>query len=401
MKPRDGRTSRRFGSSQRLFLGGSFCVAVTIIAACLAVWDLRDERIADETKDMTNLAVALAEQTVRTVQAVDLVVEETRQMVLASGVTDPDQFRRRMGTEEIYRFLVDRMHSLPQANSISLLDNAGKIVNFSLAWPIPAVDASDRDFFVYWREHNDSGAFIGGPVVARVSDSWVIMITRRVSGPRGEFLGIVNSVVKLQYFEDFYRVVSAEEGKAVSLFRRDGTLLARYPRVEKMIGEKLSTESAWYDRVAAGGGTYRTPGYIGGVPRIISVQPIREYPLAIAVGITEEAALARWRRQSIFIGIGTLCAIIGFAILFRALAVQFRKLEQRSSELEQSEARFRGYAVTSSDWFWETDEEHRHTYVSRGRYRKRGGQMARAPRGARSPRALPKFRLHEKGWIAT
>src|SRR5947209_15251118 len=88
-------------------------------------------------------------------------------MVLASGVTDPDQFRRRMGTEEIYRFLVDRMHSLPQANSISLLDNTGKIVNFSLAWPIPAVDASDRDFFVYWREHNDSGAFIGGPVVAR------------------------------------------------------------------------------------------------------------------------------------------------------------------------------------------------------------------------------------------
>src|SRR6266853_3625747 len=129
MKPRDGRTSRRFGSSQRLFLGGSFCVAVTIIAACLAVWDLRDERIADETKDTKNLAVALAEQTVRTVQAVDLVVEETRQMVLASGVTDPDQFRRRMGTEEIYRFLLDRLHSLPQANSVALVDDAGKIVN--------------------------------------------------------------------------------------------------------------------------------------------------------------------------------------------------------------------------------------------------------------------------------
>ena len=260
MNPKDGGAGRRVYSSRRLFLGGSLCVAITIIAACLAAWDLRDERIAGETKDTMNLAVALAEQTARTIQAVDLVVEETRQMVLASGVTDPDQFRRRMGTEEVYRFLLDRMRSLPQANSISLLDDAGKIVNFSLAWPIPAVDASDRDFYGYWREHNDSGAFIGGPVVARVSNSWVIMVTRRVSGPRGEFLGIVASVVKLQYFEDLYRVVSTEEGKAVSLFRRDGTLLARYPRIEKMIGEKLSTESPWYDRVAAGGGTYRYTG---------------------------------------------------------------------------------------------------------------------------------------------
>src|SRR5260370_18215529 len=133
MTPRDGRPSRRFGSSERLFLGGSFCIEVTIIAACLAVWDRRDERIADETKDMTNLAVALAEQTARTVQAVDLVVEETRQMVLASGVTDPDQFRRRMGTEEVHRFLLDRLHSLAQANWVALLDDAGKIVTFCLA----------------------------------------------------------------------------------------------------------------------------------------------------------------------------------------------------------------------------------------------------------------------------
>src|SRR5580704_3911103 len=277
MKPRDGRTSRRFGSSQRLFLGGSLCVVITIIAACLAVWDLRDERIAGEAKDTKNLAVALAEQTARTIQAVDLVVEETRQMVLASGVTDPDQFRRLMGTEEVYRFLVDRMRSLPQANSVSLLDNAGKIVNFSLAWPIPAVDTSDRDFFVYWREHNDAGTFIGGPVVARVTDSWVIMITRRVSGPRGEFLGIVASVVKLQYFEDFYQAVSTEEGKSVGLFRRDGTLLARYPRVEKMIGQKISTESPLDGQIDAGGGTYRTSGYVGGEPRIVSVQLVREY----------------------------------------------------------------------------------------------------------------------------
>jgi hypothetical protein len=118
---------------------------------------------------MKNLAVVLAEQTTRAIQAVGLVVQETQAMVLAAGVTEAGQFRLRMGTEEVQHFLRDRLHSLPQANSIALLDDAGKIVNCSRAWPVPVIDATDRDFYGYLREHNDPGAFIDVPVVNRFS----------------------------------------------------------------------------------------------------------------------------------------------------------------------------------------------------------------------------------------
>jgi PAS domain S-box-containing protein len=93
---------------------------------------------------------------------------------------------------------------------------------------------------------------------------------------------------------------------------------------------------------------------------------LREYPLAVTVGIAEDVALAPWRRQAVIIGLGAVVAVIGFSILFRALAVQFRRLDQRSGELAESEARFRNFALTSSDWFWETDENHRFRYVSDG-----------------------------------
>jgi PAS domain S-box-containing protein len=106
--------------------------------------------------------------------------------------------------------------------------------------------------------------------------------------------------------------------------------------------------------------------HIGGVPRIISVQAVHGYPLAVTVGVSEDVALAPWRHQSTIIAIGAVGAVVGFTILFRALAVQFRRLEQRSSELVQSEARFRDFALTSSDWFWETDELNRFTYLSEG-----------------------------------
>ena len=41
-------------------------------------------------------------------------------------------------------------------------------------------------------------------------------------------------------------------------------------------------------------------------------------------------------------------------------------VEVQFGRLSQSEARFRGFAQTSSDWFWETDEHHRFTYMSPG-----------------------------------
>jgi PAS domain S-box-containing protein len=358
MKPQDA-PSHLLRSHRLLLLGTSLFVAVTIAAAWLAVWNLRGEQIAAAMKDRKNLAVVLAEQTSRAVQAVDLVVQDTQRMVLAAGVTDPDQFRQRMATQEVHRFLLDRLRSLPQANSIALLDNAGRIVNFSRAWPVPVIDASDRDFYRYFRQHNDPGGFIGVPIVDKYSGAWVIMLTRRISGPHGEFLGIVAGVLDLRYFEDLYRAISTDEGESVSLFRRDGTLLARYPRVANLIGQPISTKSAWYQAVANGGGTFRTPGYLDGIPRIASVQPMHEYPLVVAVTASEAMALAPWRHQWIINAIGTFGAIIGFVILFRVVAVQFGRLSQ-------SEARFRGFALTSSDWFWETDEHHRFTYLSPG-----------------------------------
>lgn len=130
-----GGANRGFHSSRPLFLGGFLFVVITIIAAWLAIWDLHGERIVDATEETRNLVVVLAEQTTRAIQAVDLVVQERQGMVLAAGVTEADQFRLRMGTEEVHHFLLDRLHSLPQANSIALIDDAGKIVNFSRAWP--------------------------------------------------------------------------------------------------------------------------------------------------------------------------------------------------------------------------------------------------------------------------
>jgi PAS domain S-box-containing protein len=354
-----GKETLHFLSSRGLVLSGLLFIAITLIAACVAIWNLRENRIADEMRDARSLAVVLAEQTARTIQAVDLVVQQTLAMVQTHGPQTPDQFRQQMGGEDVHVYLVSRLKNLPQADALALVDGVGSSTNSSNAWPGQLVDVSDREYFRYLHDHNSTEAFVGPPIRSRVNGEWTITIARRVNGPQDEFLGIVAGYVRARYFQDFYEAISDRDGQSISLFRRDGVLISRHPNIDGMIGEKLSSASPWYENLARGGATYRTPGYIGGVPQIHSVQPVHGYPLAVTVGVAEDVALAPWRHQSMIIAIGALGAVIGFALIFRALAIQFGRLAQ-------SEDRFRAFARTSSDWFWETDERHRFTFMSEG-----------------------------------
>jgi PAS domain S-box-containing protein len=351
-------------TSRWLSLAGFGLLVVIVIAASLTVWDRRAETIANTEQEMSNLGVVLAEQTARWLQTVDLVLEETRAMVLATGVDSPEQFTSSLGTEEVHRFLANRLSAVPQAGAVGLVSADGTLVNSSGMWPVPPVDLSDRDYFAQLRHDNRPALYFGAPAVSRVTGERSFFLSRRIDGPDGRFLGLVLSSIHTRYVEEFYRAITMREGGSVAMLRRDGVMLARFPHVESATGQKLAPQSNFYKAVEAGGGTYLSPGYVDGISRVVSVRPLRDFPVVIAVSAAEDAVLANWRRQSLLICIGTLCAIIGFGVLFRELVQHSRSLERSQATLRDSEARCRDFALTSSDWFWETDEKHRFPYLS-------------------------------------
>ena len=110
-----------------------------------AIWDRRAEAIARSEQETTNLGVVLAEQTARSIQAVDLVLQEVQAMVAAAGVDSPMQFEPRWDRRD--PSVSGRpAEVLPQADAIGLVGENGKLVNGSRSWPAPAVDLSDRDY---------------------------------------------------------------------------------------------------------------------------------------------------------------------------------------------------------------------------------------------------------------
>jgi PAS domain S-box-containing protein len=379
-------------ASRRLGLIAASIVAITIVAAAALCWDQRNAAIANAQQDLTNLGIVLAEQANRTFQAVDLVLRESADQIRARQIKTPEQFSTALDGKTTHEFLVDQQRHLPQAASLGLFDAAGNLVNLSRVWPVPALNIADRDFFAWLKNDPETETIITDPVKNRVTGTWSLFLGRRVTAPDGTFLGIVCATVELSYLEDFYRMIASQADRSITLLRSDGTILVRYPPIEQDIGKKLPSGGAFYDHVAAGSALYRTDGGLDGLARWVSIQPLHDYPLLISVTRAETAILASWRRQSALITAGALGAIVGFLLLFRALAAQFRdhetstaslaernaaleesraQLERQASELERSaealtrsEARFRDFAQITSDWFWEQGADLRYTWFS-------------------------------------
>jgi PAS domain S-box-containing protein len=92
-----------------------------------------------------------------------------------------------------------------------------------------------------------------------------------------------------------------------------------------------------------------------------------------ALALGETAVLGDSYRQVVLAGTTGFCVALAFAALILELLARAADLEHHAKELtalaralRESEARFRGFALTSSDWFWETDEHHHFTYLSEG-----------------------------------
>src|SRR5262249_2949189 len=159
--------------------------------------------------------------------------------VTAAGAASPDEFRRIMGSEDVHGFLATRQASLPQViSSIGLVGADGILINGSRLWPVPAMDLSERDYLAYFRDRHGAGVFIGEPVRNLRTGAWTSFLARRISGPHGEFLGVLTALIEVQYFEDFYQAISPRGG-SVGILRSDGTLIARYPHLENIIGTRL------------------------------------------------------------------------------------------------------------------------------------------------------------------
>ena len=114
-------TGLSFASRRLILVGGALLLAM-VVAVGTAVWNMRLVALDDARQSNAKLGAALAEQTSRSIQAVDLILLELRTQMAAHTVSSPAAFSLALRTQSIQQELNRLQHSLPQASGFSIID---------------------------------------------------------------------------------------------------------------------------------------------------------------------------------------------------------------------------------------------------------------------------------------
>ncbi|HTI81398.1 MAG TPA: ATP-binding protein [Acetobacteraceae bacterium] len=341
---------------------------------------LRASALDNTRRDMTSLGVALAEQTSRTIQSVDLVLVDIQARAAELGLRTPEQFRDAMGGADARRLFASFMRNLPQAEMLSVLDAQGRLLNSLSEASVPSLDLANLDHHRYQRNYDQTEVAIYERQHGSASDRPIMLVVRRIGAPDGTLLGLVIGAINEKYLEDYYRKVSTQPGQSVTLLSSDGVVITGNPEPSHWRGKRLPAGSGWYRQVLQGGGAYDAPDYLGGNAAVVAVRPLSGLPLVINTGTTEQAALAAWHQDSFDVAVARLGVGLVFTALFYAISRSFRQqasharqLARVAERLRASERQVRDFAEISSDWFWEQDAELRFCWLSSSALMSAGG----------------------------
>jgi signal transduction histidine kinase/ActR/RegA family two-component response regulator len=315
--------------------GTAFFLGATILVV-LAILNLRNDAIETVKKESARLGIVLAEQTTRALQSADIEISQISREILRKRLSNINILSEYYGNHSGFLELKNRLVDLPQVDWISIIDANGKLVVTTRIFPTPEINLSDREYFDYIKNNDVLISQISEPLRSRSDGVLSFYLSRRINAPDGSFLAVVNASIRINYFQELYAQLGLEKDAAITLMRRDGIVITRYPQGSATSGQRLPLSHPFTKAVANGGGFYVTESiFEDDGTRFVSVSPLQTYPIVIDVVRSERQALAQWRRQAIEISAGLACALTALLALLFALNRQFVSLEDAQTAIAE------------------------------------------------------------------
>jgi PAS domain S-box-containing protein len=334
--------------------GGALLIGVIIAFAAFDIVGGYRDAVAQTGRELDTQARIIAEQTARSVQAVDVVLRHIQDQVRLGTV-------EQMNPAEQYAYLREQSVGLVQITGLFLVGRDGIPTANSLGFPLSDArpDLSGSASFRAARDDPTPHLVIGSVATSPVDQALVFPILRRLENARGEFAGAVGARGRVDYFEQFYRAIQSETSTKISLLRRDGTLLARQPRANAVLGKQLPLADLDAASGATPNGTMRTVSPIDGIDRFAALQAVPEYALTVVITRDAAAALAPWRAAAVSSAVRTLALAAVASVLLVLVLRQLARLDAARASLEAARERF-SLAVSGADvgiWDWTQDDD--------------------------------------------
>jgi len=306
-----------------IFVSSIFLAVICAIFVAILIDSYRvTEKLAIQTA--TSVGSLVDQDISRTIELFNLSIE-----AVIEGLADP----RLMALDPDLRQLAlfDKSATAEGLGLILVLDKDGRVIYNSRQLKLPTdLSFADRDYFQVHRDKPDVGLYVSQPFKSRLRNGdWTIAISRRLTGARGEFYGVVMGGISLSYFQSTFRKSELGNNGTITLVNNQGIFLARYPQMDSMLGTKVPIASPQHQQTQ--------PGVIygegmDGVMRLFAFHQLKHLPLIISVGISTQQVFGDWyRKAAITAGtLGSVCSLV----LFLSVSVGREFIRRKSVEEE-------------------------------------------------------------------
>ena len=309
----------------RLIIAAVLVLAfIFVVNALVSAYLSRKNSTQDRVDQLANLTIILAEHTSQTMFSANTALLSIVQVLDRAKITDEKSYEDFASKKAQFDLLQERTSSNSILDVSTFVAADGRVLNFSRSFPPPAINLADRDYFKYLSVNNDLDTYYSMPVRNKGNGKWVFYLARRINGKDDQFLGVVLVGVSVEVFSTLYERIGGNlgEGAALTLYRKDKTLLTRWPLVEGLIG-KQNTNTFIDDSLAhadvnggvifvSGTGFSRqndTP-----VERMSSYREVKGYPLLVGAVIPEALYLANWHKNAAGVFLATILSLIALFI---------------------------------------------------------------------------------------
>jgi diguanylate cyclase (GGDEF)-like protein len=328
----ENRARRPWRLSAKLLIVSLVVTVIGFCAICASVLlDMRrgEEELARQT--LENLAATIDADIGRNVELFDLSLR-----AVATNIVMPELD----GVSKAVRHLIlfDHAATARHFGAIQVFDPGGWLtVDASTLDPAPEY-RGDEEYFEIHRNQPDAGLFISRPMLHH--GAYAIVLSRRITGADGGFLGVVAGSIRFSYFHELFGRLNLGPEDAITVLRRDATVIMRRPFDLDVIGKNFGHVPGVTRVLSEPSGWFSGPGAMRAVDRLL-VWRDGTRPLVVLVGKPWHDVLRLWRTEATRI-CAIMLALVAFVFavaLFLAREISRRaRAEQKLEELATTDA---------------------------------------------------------------
>jgi len=296
-----------------------FVAGATVLIWSVAgyhLWRIHADHLKSAEAQVRGIALAMDEYVLRSLQAVDLAMRGQAEAIV--------RLDRPLETAaaEIERQLRGGDAAFARAFTLAVFDARGDGVAASEAGFSRARNFADRDYFRIHVADPGHGLYVSRPLEGRTFGKRFFSLSRRIDGRDGRFLGVIMGSIDARYLADYFATNAiGAHGNIVLAHIPSKRLIARVPDFEKTFGADIRT-SEIFDGPDSADGVIRQVSPVDGERRVVAFRRLQNFPLVVAVGVSETDIARDVMRQAPLYGVVlltvTLLLAAGATMLLRA-----------------------------------------------------------------------------------